>query len=114
VEREAEGTVGLSAIVVEVTGDLSAAVAALGDEEGWVQVGRAAALATKHRLCCERKVASLVWLSSVGIAGDVFGASSVATRSAHDVSSSDVFDVAVLVIGSISAVRLFLPLVLAL
>jgi hypothetical protein len=45
-----------------------------------------AALATSHRrLCFGRKASSIVSVSSVGLVGDAFGASSVTTRSTHAV-----------------------------
>jgi hypothetical protein len=77
----------------------------------WV---RAAATVTSHRLWFGRKVSSVVSPSSVGLEEGAFGASSVAIRSARVVDLTDVSGVIVLVIGSVSTVPAFLPLVLAL
>jgi hypothetical protein len=74
----------------------------------------AAVPAASHCLCFDKKLSSGVSPSSGGLGGDVFDASSVATRSAHVVSLSDASVVVVLVIGSVSVVRAFRPLVLAL
>jgi hypothetical protein len=52
--------------------------------------------------------------SSVGLEGDVFGALSVTIRSTHVVSPSNASVFVVLDIGSVSAVRAFLPTVRAL
>jgi hypothetical protein len=70
----------------------------------------AAAPAVSQRLCFTRRVSSVVSPSSVGLEGDVSGASSLTTRSAHVVGPSDASVVAVLVIGSVSVVLVFLPL----
>src|SRR4051812_44691598 len=80
---------------------------------GCMWVGKAA-LATSRRLCFKRKFLSIVSPSSVGLEGDAFGASSLATRSAHVVSPSGAFVIVALVIGSDSAMHAFLPLVIAL
>jgi hypothetical protein len=76
----------------------------------WVMVD---ALTVGHRLCFGRKVSSVVSPSSVGLEGGDFGASSVATKSAHVMGPLDASDVAVLVIGSDSAVHALLLPVLA-
>jgi hypothetical protein len=77
----------------------------------WV---RAAARAVSHHLCFVRKVLSVASPSSVGLDGDAFVAYSVTTKSAHVMSPSDASVVVVLVIGSVSVMHAFPPLVLAL
>jgi hypothetical protein len=77
----------------------------------WVGV---AAMAMSHRLCIRRKVSSVVSPSSVGLEEGAFSASSVATRLGHVVGPIDTSAAVVLVIGSVSVVRAFLELVLAL
>jgi hypothetical protein len=70
----------------------------------------AAAPATSQRLCFERKVSSVVLLSSVGLEGGVSGGSSVTTRPARVVGGHlDASIVVVLGTESISAVLVFLP-----
>jgi hypothetical protein len=51
------------------------AAAIVGDEEGWVQVGGAAALVASHRLFFERKVSNVLSPSNVRLEGEVSGAS---------------------------------------
>jgi hypothetical protein len=89
-------------------------VAALGDEEDWVRWVKAVVVTVGHQLRIGRKVSSVVSLSSVGLEEGAFGASSVATRSGHAVGPTDASVAVVLVIGSVSAVRAFLQLILAL
>jgi hypothetical protein len=71
-------------------------------------------MSVSHRRWFDGKVSSVVSPSSVGLGGDAFGASSMATRSRHVVGPSDAFDVVVLVIGSVFTMHSFLLLVLAL
>jgi hypothetical protein len=78
---------------------------------GYKWVG-AAALATSHHFCFERKAPSVVSSSSVGLVGDAFGASSVTTRSTHAMTSLDASDGVILVIGSDFSVCAFQLLVL--
>ncbi|KAK1649921.1 hypothetical protein QYE76_067726 [Lolium multiflorum] len=93
---------------------LSAATHVLGDGEDWYRWVREADLAASLHLCFGRKASSVVSPSSIGLGGDAFGASSVATRSAHVASPSDSSVVVVLVGGSVSVVHAFPPLVLTL
>jgi hypothetical protein len=73
----------------------------------------AAALAASHRLCFDRKASSIVSPSSIGLRGDAFGASSVATGPTLSVSPLDASDVVNPVTRSVSVVHAFLQLVLA-
>ena len=74
----------------------------------------AAVHAVRHRLRFGKKASTIASPSSVGLEGGVFAASSMATRSANVMGPSYASDVVVLVIGSVSAVRALLLLVLAL
>jgi hypothetical protein len=76
----------------------------------WVE---AAATTMGRHLCIRRKVSSVVSLSSVGLEEGAFGASPVATRSGRAMGPTDASVAVVLVIGSVSAMRAFLQLVLA-
>jgi hypothetical protein len=73
-----------------------------------LQMGRVAAPTSSHRLCFKTKASSLVSSSNVELVGDDFGPSSVTTRLAHAMSSSDASAVAALFMGSSSAHVCFL------
>ncbi|KAK1617757.1 hypothetical protein QYE76_023274 [Lolium multiflorum] len=77
----------------------------------WVE---AAAPAESHRLCLGRKASSVVSLSRVRLVEDAFGASSMATKSAHVVSLPYASVVVVLVTASVFAMHPFPSLVLTL